>query len=395
MFKANDKTNKNLVNAVDNLNGMIVAPAVPVSIKNDSPADIGTFYKLSPLFLSLAVSSSRASSRYNLNVTDYKNGFYFEYKELGFAIKVPLSAIFNTNDKIKGILGVAFSTAEDCPSRALNLCQLDDTELCYAVTGERQGTKKSYNYLQGMDSYKNGLLSQYYFNLFYSDNKTRDTLKRYLKYYNIDTLRFNLKGDFKSEADIKCIEYITSWGVNMTGYTARDDLKKPLFDLINKYDNIIINGSNMMYNNQFKVTYNIKDLLTAPYRCKGGCLKNSCLNCYKLKNVIITVLAHGSQAGVRLNTIDNRAFIIDTFKLIGIELTPAELKSNKNLFNGLNNLLVKKGFFKLGLVPDNFLKVSKKGVVKFAGQQGIINFLDYVLKSKKINPDNMGVINYE
>jgi len=376
-----------MIKTTTNNNGdLIVSPAVPVSNQ------IGTnqsFYELSPLFLSLAVSSSR-NGKYNLNINDYKNHFYFEYKELGYAIKVPLTAIFNTNDKIKGILGVAFSTARNCPSRARGLCQLDNTNLCYAYVGECQGSKKSFNYLQGMGSYYNGLLSSYYFDLFYKSPEIRADFKRYCNYYNIDTLRFNLKGDFKNPKDIKCIEYMADMGLNLTGYTARDDLRPQLLDTLNKHDNIILNGSNIMYTNVFNAVDSIKELLTAPYQCLGGCYKNGCLNCYKKRGIIITVLLHGSQAGVDLNTPENRAFIIDCFKLINLPLTHEILTANKNLFNGLNNYLVKIGFFKTGAVPDIFLKVTKNGTIKFDGQNGIINYLRYILKTKGVDPATIG-----
>ena len=76
-------------------------------------------------------------------------------------------------------------------------------------------------------------------------------------------------------------------GLKLTGYTARDDLKAYLFNLINNHDNIILNGSNIMYNNLFKATDNIREYLSANYQCLGGCLKNGCLNCYKHKNDIL------------------------------------------------------------------------------------------------------------
>lgn len=374
------------VEVVDNKVSAVEVVTPEASAVEVSNINLNTYHMLTPLFKSLIISTTN-NGKYNLSVSDSANGFYFVYSEANLNIKVPLTAVFNTNDKISGILGIAFSTAKECPSKALGLCQLPDTALCYALTGEKQGTKKSYNYLMGMDSYKNGLLSVYYWNLFKASPEVRAVFKAYCKYYNIDTLRFNLKGDFKDVSDIKIIDYLASIGLNMTGYTARDDLREHLFDLINSHDNIILNGSNIMYSNHFKTTNSIKHLLTAPHQCKGGCLKNGCLNCYKLKGAIITVLIHGSQAGTDLNTPDNCYFISEVFKLWGLNISPEALSRGKNIYRNLKRELTAINGFES--IPKRFLKTNKHGELIFEGQGAVINFLRYVLKSSGVNPEDI------
>ena len=336
-----------------------------------------TYLILTPMFKSLLSSYLSKNSKYIVSSEDLKMGFYFNYIELNLKFKVPLTALFNTNDKLQGILGIAFSTAQDCPSNKRGLCQLPDGELCYAVKGERQGSKKPHNYLMGMGSYYNGLLASYYFSRFYNSLDLRTSFKEYCNYFNIDTLRFNLKGDFRGTKDIKSLEYIAHMGLNLTGYTARDDLRQYLFDLINNHDNIILNGSNIMYNNHFKAVDNIQQYLTAPHQCLGGCLKNGCLNCYRLKGVVISVLIHGSGAGVTLNTEANREFICSILKYANININPEALAKSKDLYKKLKAIFKTEGHYKS--VPEAFKKIDKKGNVSFKSQGAIIEYLRYII----------------
>lgn len=364
-------------------NKQIVQPAQPVSAVEfkalSAKINYNTFLMLTPVFKSLITSTNNAG-KYNLKVTDYKKGFYFYYKELNLKIAVPLTAVFNTNNKTAGILGIAFSTAINCPSRARGLCQLEDPEDCYAYSGERQNNKK-YNAhgLKGMSSYHNGLLSKYYFALFNKSAEMRAVFKAYCNYYKINTLRFNLKGDFKSVDDIKNIEYMAEMGFNLTGYTARDDLRPYLLDLINNHDNIILNGSNMMYNNQFNAVDDFKTYLTAEHQCLGGCIVNGCLNCYRLKNVIITVLLHGASAGVKLNTGANRIYLSNIFNLIGLNITPEDLKSGADLYRRLNIIFRHNNYFKA--VPDHLKKINKSGLLVFESHGAVTLFIRHILRT--------------
>lgn len=347
-----------------------------------------TYLMLTPLFKALIVSTNN-QGKYNLKVTDNKNGFYFYYEELNLKIKVPLSAVFNTNDKLKGILAIKWSSAILCPSRLRGLCQLPKDSLCYAIKGELQGSKKPHNFLMGMGSYYNSLLSIYYWNLFYNDIDIQKTFKKYCNFYNVDTLRFNLSGDFKNLNDIKNFETLALMGLKLTGYTARDDLRTPIKKVLNNHDNIILNGSNMMYTNRFKATDNIYHYLTSKNRCKGGCLSNGCLNCYKLKNEIITVLIHGSSVGTDLNTPNNRAFISWVFKLNGLNITSKELKGG-DIYAKIKKIVNNHNLW--DDIPSHLLKVTKDGTLKFKGHNAIINYIEWVIISNgfKVSDYNKG-----
>ena len=363
------------------------ASVVDAGAESSTNINYNTYLMLTPLFKSL-ITSTTAGGEYNLKVTDNKNGFYFYYHELNLKIKCPLTVIFNTNAKTSGILGIKFVPATYCPSRARGLCQLDDPEDCYAYSGERQNNKKANWGAKGMNSLLNGLLSQYYWALFNKDARTRQIFRAYCKYYNINTIRFNLSGDFKDINDIKNISYLAEMGLKLTGYTARDDLRAELLDLINKHDNIILNGSNMMYNNVFNAVDNIKEYLSAEHQCMGGCLINGCLNCYTLKGVNITVLIHGARAGIKLNTIKNRQFISAVLKLANINLSPAELNCGADLYRNINKLFKAHDLYQY--VPSALLKTNKKsGEISFNGHSAFINYIRFILTCAGVNAEDI------
>ena len=357
----------------------IIAPVTSINTTStDSAINRETYNRLSPLFKALIVSTT-TNGKYNLNITDNKKGFYFNYNESGLQIKVPLSAIFNTNNKITGILGIAFNTAKDCSSHKLGLCQLPDGKYCYARQGESQGSKKSYNYLLGMGSYANGLLCSYYWNLFNKDDETRLAFIRYLAYYQIDTLRFNLKSDLRSVEDIFALNYIANNAkVLLTGYTARDDLYYYLLDLINNNDNIILNGSNIKYTNRFYCTSDILEYLKADNPCRGGCFKNGCMNCYKLRNALITVLIHGAGSDTELKNAANIEFITSWFKSqYNLDISEAFNLKLKGLLSCINKYLITTGKYKNLPLSEAEFKYNNKGdLIKiFPNIMSLINLI--------------------
>lgn len=290
-----------------------------------------------PLFKALQVSGSK-QSKYNLTTSDRKNGFYFIYKGL----EVPLKVLFNDNQKTAGILGVAFGTAKDCPSQALGLCQLPNDKLCYARAGEKRATRKNNGEgLQGMDSYLNGLLCSYFWDLYEADQETRDNLEAFLVAKDIKTLRFNLKGDFRHEGDILAIEDLARRGFNLTGYTARDDLAD-LLDRLGSNERVILNGSNRKYTNRFKAVDSLEEFIYARFKCLGSC--DNCKKCYTLRGEEITVLVHGSGSDTQLNNEDNRIFITEWFKLaLDITFKPEDFREAKGLTTCINKRLARFG----------------------------------------------------
>lgn len=255
------------------------------------------------LYTALEISTGK-SGVYELSKADEANAFYFEYQGL----KVPLSAIFDTNAKTAGILGVFFGTAADCPSRKLGLCQLPNDTLCYARSGEKRATRKNNESgCFGMDATFKGRLASYYWDLFETDSETRRKFLKYCEHYNIDTLRFNLKSDFRHALDAVAVFYLAGAGLKLTGYTARDDLAAEL-ERIAQHPNVILNGSNRKYTNRFKCTDSVAEYMTADHRCKGSCA--NCRNCYRLRGETITVLIHGSGSDTQLNNKANQEFIL-------------------------------------------------------------------------------------
>lgn len=308
----------------------------------DQPVfNYNTYVMLTPLFKSLIVSSNNKGGDYYLRYDDDSRGFYFEYKELNIFIKVPLNAVFNTNEKLGGILGIFFTTARECPSNKRGLCQLDESEDCYALQGEKQGSKKSWNYLEGMGSYFKGLLATYYWNLFNRYESIKKTMVNYLKFYNVNKIRFNLRGDFRDVDDINALEYLAkNQELLIYGYTARDDLFKELIELITNNSNIIINGSNVKYNNRFYVTNDLKEYLTAKYNCKGECLK--CGNCFKNRGAVIYALIHGSGSDTKLKTLNNIKTLCNLLNKAGCPIKPGDFKDykTKGLLSTLNKWLI-------------------------------------------------------
>jgi len=326
-----------------------------------SNINYNTWLSLSPLFKALITSTAK-KGKYAVKKIDIAHGFYFEYTEAEFKIKVPLGAIFQTNNKINGILGIKFTSSTDCPSHRLGLCQLPKTKMCYGKQGEHQSTPKfNTNGLKGMGGDLNGLLCAYYWDKFQSSPSIRLKFLEYCEYYQIDTLRFNLKGDFRGVGDIAVIYYLANSGQFdcLTGYTARDDLNGTIRALIDNCPNVRVNGSNLMYSNRFFVTPYLADCVKASHLCKGECA--NCRNCYRLNGQVITCCLHGSGSDTELNNPINQAYLEKWSKtalpwdlLEGVDWT-----AGKGLLTCINKHLARVGVilrFKTHRSLINFIK---------------------------------------
>ena len=299
----------------------------------------------------LIVSSNRKGSLYNLTKTDRENGYYFLFE----GIEVPFKAILQENTKTEGIVGIAFGTAKECPSKALGLCQVPQGATCYALSGERRATKRdNINGSKGMDSYFNGKLFSHFWDSFAESPQVRNDFIEYLYALGVDTIRFNLRGDFRDSTDILIIWHLAQLGFHMVGYTARDDLTG--LENLGEHPNCYLNGSNRMYTNRFKVTTSIREFLEAPHTCKGSC--KDCQNCYRLRGETITVLIHGKGADTALNTVENREYLENWSKtalpwdvLRGIEW------NKKGLLTNLNN--------QMASIPIILRFRSHKELIKF------------------------------
>ena len=316
--------------------------------KTESKANLG-------LLTALTVSSGRKSGKYVLGKSDEKNGFYFEY----YGVKVPFKALLNDNNKTRGIVGVAFGTAKDCPSRARGLCQLPTDKLCYARSGEARATKRdNADGRQGMDSYFNGVLCSEFWDAYAVNPALRNKFIDYLIVKDIETIRFNLKGDFRHEGDAVAIYHLAQVGFNLTGYTARDDMAETLEHLA-EHERVILNGSNRMYTNRFKATADLQEYLNAKYSCLGSC--GNCGKCYHLRGKEITVLIHGSGSETELNTADNRKFIIEAVETgLGLYFDADHFKHGKGLITGINRFLKEVSNMEFKTTKD-FLKWLESG----------------------------------
>ena len=287
----------------------------------------------SPLFRALQISGAKKSSVYNLTKGDRERGFYFLFGGL----EVPFRAIIQTNNKVKGIVSVSFGTARACPSRELGLCQLPTDKLCYARAGERRATRKNNGEgLQGMDSYYNGVLCSAFWDKFETQGDIRVAFMEFLDHMGTNTLRFNLKGDFRHSLDCLAIFHLAQNGYKLTGYTARDDLTE--CEELGRHENIILNGSNRKYTNRFRATDSISDYLGAKYRCLGNCSK--CRKCYTLRGVEIVVLVHGNGSQTQLNNSANWELLNETLGVFhGVKFDTKDTKRAKGLLTCLNKAL--------------------------------------------------------
>jgi hypothetical protein len=216
-----------------------------------------------------------------------------------------------------------------------------------------------------MDSYFNGVLSSVFWDKFAQTPEIRLAFVSFLIEKGIDTIRFNLKGDFRNENDITIIWYLAERGFNLTGYTARDDLAQTL-EYLGKHENIILNGSNRCYTNRFRATDSISDYLGAKYRCLGNCSR--CRKCYTLRGVEIVVLVHGNGSQTQLNNPINWALLNETVGAwYGVEFTKADSKRAKGLLTCLNKALAVRGFRELPQEFETFEDV-KNFILWFWGE---------------------------
>jgi len=181
------------------------------------------------------------------------------------------------NKKIhKDTLIINITTAKDCPSYKLGLCQIPSN--CYAKRPERL-------YPATLPFRKRQAVEW--------DSKTYMELAEELKYEigrhykpEIKYIRFSEAGDFKNQEDIEKLKNIALQipGIIFYGYTARSDL-----NFNNRPDNLIINGSGFMLDNSFTVIPK-KDKDKYPIVCSGIC--RDCLLCKVKSKLDIKIPIH-------------------------------------------------------------------------------------------------------
>lgn len=190
--------------------------------------------------------------------------------------------VSNGNHKIgKDTLIFNITSATDCPSKPLGLCQIPDK--CYAMKAEVQYPKTSLPYRRRQTEYwdKTSIM----------DIATDLALLVYDK-KDIKYIRIGESGDFRSQEDVKKLQdvvnkfnFLCNKEIKFYVFTARSDL-----DFSSCPDNLTINGSGFMIDNNFKVVRKDESLIKEglgdkTYLCGGDCRKcNLCKgkNGYKI-----------------------------------------------------------------------------------------------------------------
>ena len=168
-------------------------------------------------------------------------------------------------------------SATNCPSKKLGLCDIHKS--CYALKAEKMyKSVLPYRQLQH-DLWINQSVIEISKEI--KAFLTNKRLKTPIKY-----VRFNESGDFNSQSDVNKLIKLALLTPNVIfyGYTHRIDLN---YD--NLPDNLVINGSGFMIDNNFKV---IDKSETNNYKliCPNNCRK--CNLCKNKSNKVIAVIKH-------------------------------------------------------------------------------------------------------
>jgi hypothetical protein len=166
--------------------------------------------------------------------------------------------------------------ATTCPSRNKGLCQVPDR--CYAMKSERM--------------YKQVLPFRKRQEQYWKKTPVREiaaALKQHLNRkfkVKIKYVRFNESGDFYSQFDVWKLQALASLvpDVNFYGFTARKDL-----DFSGSPDNLRINGSGFMLDNNFKAVPK-DEVDNYDVKCGGNC--RDCDLCKTESGKVIAVAYH-------------------------------------------------------------------------------------------------------
>lgn len=197
----------------------------------------------------------------------------------------------NGNSKLgKDTLIFNITSAKDCVSAKKGLCDIVD--ICYARKAEVQ-YPNTLQYRNEQTTFWDDVTAEQFaegiIHVARSKNKT-----------DIHYLRFNEAGDVRNQNDIDKIDEIAMYLSNMNDlypelnisvyiYTKRDDLD---WSNIMQNSNITINGSNKMYDNNFKAIDKITTSMIHKNKwiCNGDC--SICQACKIKGKRIIYVLKH-------------------------------------------------------------------------------------------------------
>jgi len=179
------------------------------------------------------------------------------------------------NSKVPHLI-INMDSAVTCRSKELGLCQLQDTNKCYAFKLERafpsfhRKTKQMAFawFCTNPDEFKE------LFQIAVEYIKLSKSKK--MKRLDIRYVRFNVSGDFRNDYDISKLNHIAYELPDVTfyGYTARKDLfTQSRMDTME--DNIVLNGSGFMLHNSFTANQDGTLERGMYYKCAGDCAKCS------------------------------------------------------------------------------------------------------------------------
>lgn len=203
--------------------------------------------------------------------SEYLKSINPKYRKLGNIFKVGNKKI--GNDTIIFNMQPAYR----CISKILGLCQLSNSNNCYALRDEHQ-------YKQVLEYRKR---QQKYWKDAPIDIILKDIIHIKQVRPKIKYIRFNESGDIIDLLDINKLNYLANklkdHDILVYTYTARSDIFKR--NTITLSDNLVINGSGFMVHNNFKVI--TEPLHTTGLLCVGHC--KECVYCKTRLNKVIHV----------------------------------------------------------------------------------------------------------
>lgn len=185
--------------------------------------------------------------------------------------KLPTStAIFN------------MTTAHDCPSLKLGLCQMPrPTSKCYAMGPEWFSKDVCAHRNRQMEYWSSVTAREFVRDFLAQVTRRNGTLK-------VDKLRFNEAGDFRGQADVRKTENIArilkAYGVTTYLFTARKDLD------FSKIEHLIVNGSNFRPYRGGNIFRAVPEASGKHPVCPGSC--KTCTRCSRNHGGIVEVVYH-------------------------------------------------------------------------------------------------------
>ena len=259
-------------------------------------------------------------------ITKHK-GFYIEVTSGAEVVEVPYNYILtNSNSKIDNTAIINFEV--NCSSKKLGFCT--NKKYCYSQRDQKRFKANNYKIILNVALIK----------AIQKDNKEFLKVVDYLK--NFDLIRFNCNNDLNNINNLKFLIELAEKlpNIKIGGYTNRYDLIKDQQHLksFNTPNNLIINGSNYLLDNNFYCTINLKKYCNTNYYCLGSC--KNCLKCYNKSNKTIYCLLHGALNTIdtAFNTADNRKYLIQFFNnnFNNLNIEEQHLLKYKGLLKSLN-----------------------------------------------------------